>query len=58
MLKTWGGHRERVSATAALTISPRRCRLGLYFRTYPKNFVNQSAQRISSATCWSTCAGR
>jgi transposase len=41
LLKTWGGHRERVSATAALTISPRRHRLGLYFRTYPKAFVNQ-----------------
>jgi hypothetical protein len=24
VLKTWGGHRERVSAIAALTISPRR----------------------------------
>ena len=41
VLKTWGGHHERVSATAALTISPRRHRLGLYFRTYPKAFVNQ-----------------
>jgi transposase len=41
VLKTWGGHRERVSATAALSISPRRHRLGLYFRTYPKAFVNQ-----------------
>jgi len=41
VLKTWGGHRERVSAIAALTISPRRRRLGLYFRTYPKAFVNQ-----------------
>jgi len=41
VLKTWGGHHERVSATAALTISPRRHRPGLYFRTYPKAFVNQ-----------------
>lgn len=41
LLKTWGGHRERVSATAALTISPRRHRLNLYFCTYPKAFVNQ-----------------
>jgi transposase len=41
VLKTWGGHHDRVSATAALTISPRRHRLGLYFRTYPKAFVNQ-----------------
>ncbi len=28
-------------APAALTISPRRYRLGLYFQTYPKAFVNQ-----------------
>jgi transposase len=41
VLKTWGGHRERVSAIAALTLSPRRHRPGLYFRTYPKAFVNQ-----------------
>lgn len=41
LLKTWGGHRQRVSATAALTLSPRRHRPGLYFRTYPKAFVNQ-----------------
>jgi transposase len=41
VLKTWGGHRERVSAMAALTISPRRQRLDLHFRTYPKAFVNQ-----------------
>jgi transposase len=41
VLKTWGGHRERVSAMAALTVSPRRHHLGLYFATYPKLFVNQ-----------------
>jgi transposase len=28
-----GRHREKVSAIAALTLSPRRYRLGLYFRT-------------------------
>ena len=41
VLKTWGGHRDRVSAMAALTVSPRRHSLGLYFSTYPKAFVNQ-----------------
>ena len=41
VLKTWGGHRERVSAIAALTISPGRRHIGLYFCTYPKTFVNQ-----------------
>jgi transposase len=33
-----GRHREKVSAVAALTLSPRRRRLGLYFRTV----VNES----------------
>lgn len=41
LLKSWGGQHQRVSATAALTLSPRRHRPGLYFRTYPKTFVNQ-----------------
>jgi transposase len=40
ILKTKAAHRERVSATAALTISPERHRLGLYWRTYPREFVN------------------
>ena len=40
ILKTKAAHRERVSATAALTISPQRHRLGLYWRTYPRDFVN------------------
>lgn len=40
ILRTKAAHRERVSATAALTISPRRHRLGLYWRTYPRDFVN------------------
>lgn len=40
ILKTKGAHRERVSVTAALTISPRRQRRGLYWRTFPGDFVN------------------
>lgn len=40
ILKTKAAHRERVSATAALTVSPQRRRLGLYWRTYPRDFVN------------------
>jgi len=40
ILKTKGAHREKVSATAALTLSPKRRRLGLYWQTYPRNFVN------------------
>jgi len=40
ILKTKAAHRERVSATAALTVSPQRHRLGLYWQTYPRQFVN------------------
>ncbi len=40
ILKTKAAHRDKVSITAALTISPRRHRLGLYWRTYPQSFVN------------------
>jgi transposase len=40
ILKTPGGHHEKVSVVAALTISPRRHRLGLYWRTFPLDFVN------------------
>jgi transposase len=46
VLKTWGGHRERVSAIAALTVSPRRRHLGLYFSTYAKSFVNQERAAV------------
>jgi len=45
ILKTKAARREKVSIMAALTISPRRHRLGLYWRTYPRSFVN--AQRAS-----------
>lgn len=40
VLKTKAAHREKVSLTAALSISPRRGRLGLYWRTYPRRYVN------------------
>jgi len=40
ILKTKASHRERVSATAALTLSPLRRRRGLYWQTYPRSFVN------------------
>jgi transposase len=40
ILKTKAAHREKVSVIAALTISSKRQRLGLYWRTYPRSFVN------------------
>ncbi|MHC4405078.1 MAG: transposase [Planctomycetota bacterium] len=40
ILKVRAKQREKVSITAALTISPRRRRLGLYWRTYPRQYVN------------------
>jgi len=36
-----GRHRQKVSLVAALTISPRRQRLGLYFRSLPDQYFNQ-----------------
>lgn len=40
VLKQKGGSREKVSVIAALTLAPRRRRLGLYYRTYPKGYVD------------------
>lgn len=43
MLRQRASHRDRVSAIAALTLSPVRRRVGLLFRTYPKGYVNSQA---------------
>jgi transposase len=40
ILKHKGAHREKVSVIAAFSLSPKRQRLGLYFQTHPKEFVN------------------
>jgi putative transposase len=40
ILKTKASNRDRVSMTAALTLSARRHCLGLYWRSYPRDFVN------------------
>jgi putative transposase len=45
ILRPTAKHREKVSITAALTISPRRHRLGLYWQSYPRSYVN--AQRTA-----------
>lgn len=34
-----GGHREKVSAIAGISLSPRAQRLGLYFHTYPDRYI-------------------
>ena len=39
-LRYRGRHREKVSAAAALTLSPSRGHAGLYSRTYPGAYVN------------------
>ena len=39
ILKTKGSRREKVSITAAMTVSPKRRRLGLYWRTFPRDYV-------------------
>jgi transposase len=43
VLKQPGGHRDKVSAIAALSLSPVRQRLGLYFQTYPYAWVTSAA---------------
>jgi transposase len=40
VLRPRAKHREKVSVAAALTFSARRYRLGLYWKTYPRSFVN------------------
>lgn len=40
ILKPKAAHREKVSTIAALTISPQRHRLNLYWATLPRSFVN------------------
>jgi hypothetical protein len=35
-----GAHREKVSVAAALWLSPRRDRLGLYFQTLPDAYFD------------------
>jgi transposase len=41
ILKQRGRHRDKVSLIAALTLSPLRGRLGLYFRSYPLGYVTK-----------------
>lgn len=40
VLKQKAAHRDKVSLMAALCLSPRRRKLSLRFRTYPKQYVN------------------
>jgi hypothetical protein len=43
VLKQKAACREKVSVIAALTLAPRRNRLGLYFRTRPKGYFDSEA---------------
>ena len=38
-LRSWGRHRDKVSVVAALSVSPRRQRLGLYFHADPRHYI-------------------
>jgi hypothetical protein len=40
VLTGFGRHRDKVSTIAALSIAPRRRRLGLYFRTDPEHYID------------------
>jgi transposase len=39
LLEAWGRHRDKVSAIAALTVSPAYQRLGLYFAADPERYI-------------------
>jgi putative transposase len=39
VLRSFGRHRDKVSTIAALSVAPLRRRLGLFFRTDPKNYI-------------------
>jgi len=40
ILKVKGGRHEKVSVIAGLSLSPRTRRLGLYFQTHPRSYLN------------------
>jgi transposase len=40
VLRQRARHRDKVSVLAAFTLSPRRRRQGLYFQTYPQEYIN------------------
>jgi putative transposase len=42
ILEQQGKHREKVSLIAALTVSPVRQHLGLYFQTFPNDYVDNT----------------
>jgi transposase len=46
VLRSFGRHRDKVSTIAALSVAPLRRRLGLYFRTDPKDYI--AAQTVVS----------
>ena len=43
VLPSWGRHRDKVSVIAALSVAPRRQRLGLLFHTDAKHYIDAPA---------------
>lgn len=43
MLTGFGRHRDKVSTIAAISVAPRRRRLGLYWRTDPGSYIDAAA---------------
>ena len=39
ILRSWGRHRDKVSVVAAISLSPKRKRLGLYFHADPRHYI-------------------
>lgn len=43
MLSCFGRHRDKVSTIAVISVAPRRRRVGLYWRTDPKDYIDAQA---------------
>ena len=43
VLTGFGRHRDKVSTIAAISVAPRRRRLGLYWRTDPQHYIDATA---------------
>src|SRR5262249_29380192 len=43
VLTGFGRHRDKVSTIAAISVAPRRRRLGLYWRTDPRHYIDAAA---------------
>jgi hypothetical protein len=58
VLTGFGRHRQKVSTIAAISVAPGRRRVGLYWKTDPKDYIDAPAWSSSSGACCVTSRGR